>query len=562
MNGFEKTPKKIFNIFNQSQKNIKNILNKKNDKELLKFQSDKYKNAKIFYDSGWIGVAPTVYETFRTTQKDALVPVTFTYNENTFSDLPIIQLPDELFAYLDPIIMVKGIPNTEFKGIANFEFSTWGENYYIVKGDNQLIYQGIQRAIGYTHNQESLNNGDFLEENTKKRFEMAFEYTKDGEYFKIVGDINRLQLFISYGEVESGKENYDRYNIAVDPNYSDNVDNEHRILNSIDKNTGLGLNVDIEFKGDLYETRWIDTNSIDSFTATTGQTVFALRYQPIGGSSGINSVKVNGGGVGWSFNTPNTIILNNPVNDGDNVTIDYQFYAQNITLTENITKAINFQNLSRYILQWGNITYKYKLNAPGGSVIDTSGFAGGDIDSEIDIDTANDISITFLGYFLYWSNQTRWLFGITPSATLDNLPSLVYPNATATLPYTSINFKRNPNDYPISESHTSSLQGQRKQIWFKISKSIDNNKLYKFKIQGTAVALQLANKLFTDQNYNVYNDFYIQSGSPLTYILNSENHSIKNRKTYISKGDDAQIRLVFALKNPAYWEELRRYINE
>lgn len=577
MSQFDNTKRKIQETFKRIREYRNEILIKENTREKLKSQQEKIKTPEIIYDSGWQGVAPTIFTNFRTTTKDDLVPVRFSYSQSDF-DFPVLQLPDELFAYVDPVVMVKGIPGTEFKGQANFTFSGWGSDHYEVRGDGALIYQGVKRELGFTHSQDALDDGDFLVANTKKRFQMIFEYTKSGEHFRVVGDVNRLQLFESLGEnCDTGKEDTDRYNIAVDPTFTSIVDNEHRVLDTEDNNVGLGLDVDIEFKGDLFETRWVDTNIVENFTASGGQTVFPLANFPKGGASGVNSVKVNGGSVSWTFTAPNVVNLVVPAGASDSVDIDYQYCLQNITQTENVIETKDFTLLSRYILRWGSITTKFKLDAPGGSPLSSVSFAGGEIDSDTDIDTANDLAINFLGYFLYWSGETRWLFGIEteldPIDPIDegsffrekpsNLPELSFPNASATLPYTAITFKRNPGDFPEINEGTTSLQGNRKQIWLKTSKSMDATKTHILKLQGTAVALQPASEVFEDLDYNVYDDIYTQIvGPPDTYDLTTESHTTKNRKTYVSNGDDAQIKVVFSLKNPAYWEELRRYVNE
>lgn len=517
MSKFDDTKRKVRETFRRIREERSDILNKSNTKEKLKAQQEKFKTPGVLYDSDWIGVSPAV-SPFSVTQKSDLVPVTFNYQFDEDDPLPGIQvpivseLPEELLGFVDPIVLVKGIPGTEFKAQADFTFSQWGSENYEVRGDGGLIYKGLFREVNGNFSQDDLDNGNFPEENTKQRWNVRYEYSFGGEHFRIVGDLARIQFIDDLGIVCGSLPDLDRYDCSLDPEVT-TVDNEHRLTEVKDFNgTGLGMNLSFKLDPcDLFETR---------------------------------------------FTT-------NPSPPPD--------CFQNITQTENVTVTKNFSTVDRYIIQFALNTTKFKLDAPGGNPLSSEGFGLGEIDSETDIDTDNDIEVVQLGYFLYWSSQTRWLFGLVDTLVPDgdftevepdNLPELVFPNETATLPYTTINYQRNPGDFPVSEEFPSSSQGQRKFLWLRTSKSNATTPRHQLKLEGIALALAPATEEFSDTMYPTYNDNYTQGGSPLTYELTDENHSLKSRKTYKSKGEDVQVRLILALKNPLYWEEMRRYLND
>jgi hypothetical protein len=495
---FSNNRQRINKIFEEIKKNNSVLSNNKSVSNVLKKNNSKVKSPFVHYDSGWVFVEPVTSNSYRTTQKDGVVP-TIIYLDETDFNIPEIDLPEAMMAYLEPKVLIKGKPNATMIAQGTANVSTWGNDYYSVYGDGNLIYKGEVTSVGEYFSQTEYDSGNIAIGNTKKVYRMVLEYTSGGQYYRLSGNVARIRFFDDLGTGYDGLDQ-DEWRISVDPNFPNIVDNEHRFLEMSD--------TEVEFIGDKHEVRYTTNPSPP----------------------------------------PN--------------------YNTSTTVYENVQTSKKFSDVDFYIIKFGTQVNKYELDAPGGSIIATLPVAGG-VEINSDDVTVTDISVSFMGYNLYYDSDTRWLFGIETTATpegngyetqLDNLPELSNPyHVGHTLPYTSIEFNRNPDDYPVKIEGTSFVAGEKAQAWFKKSKSTDNLNIYKYRFNIECYALEFATKEYSSENYNVYADVYTQSGSPLSYELTTENHSFKEKKEYVANGEDIEARFILASKNPHNYKELKKY---
>ena len=190
----------------------------------------------------------------------------------------------------------------------------------------------------------------------------------------------------------------------------------------------------------------------------------------------------------------------------------------------------------------------------------------------IDSDTVTITSrtFTFVGYWIFYSPDTYYLFGTEDSSPptyegvdkkieLANLPE--DPNRY----WNTITFKRNPEPRPEKTEATVSAIGKKQILFFKISKSTETETKYRLFINGTIVLSALssiknpppAQKTSGDDRQVVeYSDTYSKSGSSYTP---SESHTLKIRNYWGTAKEDMEYRIKVDLINPLYWKEIRKY---
>ena len=195
---------------------------------------------------------------------------------------------------------------------------------------------------------------------------------------------------------------------------------------------------------------------------------------------------------------------------------------------------------------------------------------------EIDTEIGHVItlrSFSFSGYWLFYSPDTYYLFGIkdvvpreyegvNKKKELSNLPQ--DPNRY----WDYILFKRNPGTYPGKTQALVNSVGRKQTLFFRTSKSTEIVERYKLFIQGTIVFSALssvknpppAQKTSGDDRQVVeYSDTYINEKQSGACYLPSENHTLKNRNYFGSAKEDIEYRIKIDLVNPLYWKEIRKY---
>lgn len=169
----------------------------------------------------------------------------------------------------------------------------------------------------------------------------------------------------------------------------------------------------------------------------------------------------------------------------------------------------------------------------------------------------------FVGFWLFYSDDTFFFFGIddklpieqegdSTKIELKNLPQS--PNR----PYSTITFVRNPGDFPLFTQVEATRGGSKQETLFRLSEDPESSLTkYRLTLKDTLVLSALSSEERDPPLQIVeYNDILTQSGSG--YSVN-ENHTFKeNKKLFVSANEDVQFRVQINLKNPFYWEEVRK----
>jgi hypothetical protein len=170
-------------------------------------------------------------------------------------------------------------------------------------------------------------------------------------------------------------------------------------------------------------------------------------------------------------------------------------------------------------------------------------------------------SFTFVGYWLFYSDDTRYLFGIRNKTPLSyegiyrrkelyNLP--VDPYRV----WSNITFLRNNDEHPIVVSVDSLAMSDKQQAIIKLFKTTDVTKdLYRMNVKGTFI-LSALSSVKTTQQVPVYNDTYSQSGS--SYVA-SESHTLKDIVYYAPANLPVQYKIRLMLINPYESSDRQNY---
>lgn len=499
------------------------------------------KTSAILYDSNWI--AEQVNYTsplLKSTKKGDLLPgkISFNYpiNLNNF--------PNKFLPYLKVQTFYKTIPENEVVGAFVANPKSWSADYYEVTTGSTILYKGIRfnaYKVFTIPEYTALRALNIPDSHFKKVWRCTFEYSKSGIHYRIQGNIRQLTLDKTVNICETNKTSVDSYFCNNGGSFVDITATDK--ITSVTKNDIFGINVVINLKATLTQKYYTNTNQVDTFSSGIAQDNFSLTQNPRNGLSGINSVKVNGNTVGYTFNSPNTIILNTPATFGDSVVIDYQYCLFSSTPQGTQNPILNFNSLNSFILRWDSVATKFILSTPGGSVISSTGFGGGIIDTST-VDTINDIKFDLLGYYLYYDSNTKYGLGINTSGVLTNIPD------PAQVSFTAIQLKRNPSPYPketIGANTLIDFFSNTEDAWLLVKDY--KNELGKYYLQHNieAIILTKANVLAQTITFNIFDDIYSASG--LTFVP-VNNHNTIDKKLYKAENTDILYKVQVIFFNP------------
>jgi len=265
----------------------------------------------------------------------------------------------------------------------------------------------------------------------------------------------------------------------------------------------------------------------------------------------------------------------------DNTEVDFTTRLKEVRFVENPSPPPNyFQQITTYdnggtgfrvTKKWADMDREYhkvttanKFKKVGENwVFQASG--------DFTIDTGNsqlitDRAFSLKGYWLFYSQQTRYLFGIrdvSPVITegvynkkeLINLPKDPYRY------WNYILFKRNPGDKPEKVQVPNVISGSKQYVFYKKEK----NK-YRIFLKGKLILSAKADLINpppaqkTNGDHRQvpeYNDTYSQQGD--SYAITIEQHTLKNRDFWGSANKDMQYKIKIDIINPLYWEVKNRY---
>jgi hypothetical protein len=184
-------------------------------------------------------------------------------------------------------------------------------------------------------------------------------------------------------------------------------------------------------------------------------------------------------------------------------------------------------------------------------------------DFEIDSSgvTVTSRSFGFIGYWLFYSDDTRYLFGIRDKKPLSS-EGIYRRKELYNLPvdpyrvWSTITLLRNNGDHPTVVNMDSFAMSNNQQVLIKLFKTTDAVKdLYRMKIKGTFILSALSSVKSTQQ-VPVYNDTYYQSGS--SYVA-SENHTLKDIAYYSPANLPVQYQIRLRLINPYEASDRQNY---
>lgn len=227
--------------------------------------------------------------------------------------------------------------------------------------------------------------------------------------------------------------------------------------------------------------------------------------------------------------------------------------AQGIVITENVSDTKSWSSVQA--------TYsfvsakKYKLI--DGNFVQQGGIANYIVDERVAIgDVITERTFTFAGFWLYYSTDYEWLFGIGNTnldGQIDDLLDIpVVPGDIAvSLPYTEITLLQNPGDFPL-EITGANVLSQSQTLPFAyllVSENDDGTNTYRIAPQVRGFILAPATEINPlSRDVDVFDDIYTISGS--TYAKTTELHTTKEKITYVSKKQDAQVKVRLTVHNP------------
>lgn len=229
--------------------------------------------------------------------------------------------------------------------------------------------------------------------------------------------------------------------------------------------------------------------------------------------------------------------------------------AQSITITEGVEDTKIWSTVQTYHL----FTTAKKYLWDSGAWVLQGGIGNYSVDErspENSVITSR--SYTFIGYWLFYSTDYEWIFGVGDGGDADvlkddllDIPILsALPGRATVLPYSEISFKLNPDEHPLTttSSDVASVASSLSNLsWIKLADLGKGIGRYQLKPLIRAIALAPANETVTD-NFGVWDDVYTVSGT--TYSKTTEEHTTKQKTKYNTATQDIQIRYKLVFDNP------------
>lgn len=175
----------------------------------------------------------------------------------------------------------------------------------------------------------------------------------------------------------------------------------------------------------------------------------------------------------------------------------------------------------------------------------------GDFTIASDIHTITSKVFEFQGYWLFWDTSTSYMLGIRDvfpivfegdfrKKELYNLPLEPYRN------WNSIVFRRFFGDHPETIETNTLATSERRFIFSKLFPNDSIQEKFRIYFNATALLLTPATAI-TEAEFPSYNDTYTKDAT--TYILSSENHTIKTKNYYRPPHEEIQYKLKISLMN-------------
>lgn len=378
---------------------------------------------------------------------------------------------------------------------------------------------------------------------------------EDRQYVKIQGDVSKI-----YDGPIGSDVNLHDYILRGRIHTQEELDNEY-FSEGLTKKTYTGI-LEYTYAGQLYK---IEGNigkillqfdaSYTGCNANLNQTLYEIQYHP-NVADFLNYSEIT---------TINSALISGQVRKTLDVWEDrgegcqlYQTITEDFTGSKNwndVDAQITFPTATRYIWSGGEWV----------SLGSTSNFMVDEVNIGHVI-TSQEFS--FQGYLLFYSTQTRWLFGLSQNGdgeyiTLDTPPDTGGDPAIS-LPYTQITVEQNYDDYPDQSTSEQSLfysiEDHKNEKFYQINESIAP--IPKYKVISTLSCVINAPAIVESDNspsFNVYDNINTVVGD--TYIETTTDKTEKTKIEYASECKDVYVRLRITLINPLFYKEDKRYIN-
>ncbi len=431
---FDTDKQKLPKLWETADKDDAILKAKENQLKKLYKEKGVIKSSIELYDSGWIAGVPTDIGS-RTATIGTPIPTGFDQSISISN----IKFLEDLLAFVTLDVQFRTAPDVDVLPASVYPRDLNLTNYAEVYGDDELIYRGVPRQTNFLYTQEMLEEEQFLESHTKKRYNSTVLYEDGGFEWKFQpsissSSITRLTVTFNVNPGCGTNDNSDVIDCYTDMNFA-SARKQDKIL----RMDSEGFKV----IGRLTQNRYTDTNIIENSFATIAQDTISLGHNPSNGASSINYVHVNGSPVGYSFSAPNTILLDIPLIFGESIEVNYQYCVFTSNFFDNITVNLDWEDIDDYTIRQPAQLYK-KIS--GDFVLQSSGDLTFDSSN---VDLVTDLSNLFLGYWLFYDDETIWLFGIGDTGDLDvlsddlqNIPDVSTGHGFGEiLPYTVITLK-------------------------------------------------------------------------------------------------------------------------
>jgi len=232
-------------------------------------------------------------------------------------------------------------------------------------------------------------------------------------------------------------------------------------------------------------------------------------------------------------------------------------WTKDIVTTKNVTKSVNYREDSLWITIAHGVQYKNGV-INGGSffivrsndIIDLGAPTTGTITSVSDTHALGSYRLFYTSLWAqYLATTTQQSFPILPSSN---------DYESATLPYSQISFKMNPDPYPILAEEVQYATGEQQITWLKtLNESDPSKEKYQFVITGQMQILIPATVPIDDTILDV-DETYSPNGTGTSYVRDAENRYDKTFIDYKPDLIDQEIRLQLSLINPLSYNEIQK----
>lgn len=410
-----------------------------------------------------------------------------------------LEIPDILLPYIDVFALIKTPPDSVLTSYNKYSTENYEGDYIEVRGNGSLIYKGEYPVIGGGAITEAQLGTVAPEANTRKIFQVTVNHTDpdSGDEFVTSGILEGI--FYQDNERECEKE--------TDPGPPPEF-------------TTITIR-------DTFSARWYldHEHEISDFTASGFTAIGDFTEQT------------------FTSGTPDC--------------------AVDTTTTENVEQTISFSSVENYFLYIRGTQF----NITQGTFV---GFSGTIKEVNGEGITSYDL-LQLNGYRVYYSSNRAFEFevGNAGDLILTNLPS---DAGGISLPYSSISFERNLGDLSsiletevtedifLQSSSGNIVNGNPIRQDVALFKMQDGNAsnfpYYYLKIGLGATILAPATEDDPNPHIDTQVDSYSIDGSSYS---RSSNVDGSVSEAFVTAGQDVQYRLMIVVKNPYWFQEVRKY---